>query len=131
MPNVRKATLLAALVLLFVCRFSGGVSAAGDPTVVQTDKGSVHGTLAGNLRVFLGIPFAAIILQQLGLPWVFYLTGLLGIVWLGLFLAVYRSVDSGRTAHERVNSPLPSPLCGSAARLELLGQRRGVRHELD
>ncbi len=36
------------------------LAATTDPQlVVQTDKGSVRGTLAGNVRVFLGIPFAA------------------------------------------------------------------------
>lgn len=64
---------------------------------------AVGAFFAGNkVGLALGIPFAAIILANFGLPWVFYLTGLLGIVWLWLFLAVYRTVDSGRTAHEPV-----------------------------
>jgi ACS family D-galactonate transporter-like MFS transporter len=64
---------------------------------------AVGAFFAGNkVGLALGIPFAAIILQQFGLPWVFYLTGLLGIVWVALFLAVYRTLDSGRAAHEPV-----------------------------
>ena len=67
---------------------------------------AVGAFFSGNkIGLALGIPFAAIILQQLGLPWVFYLTGVLGIVWLVLFLAVYRTMESGRTAHEPIAWP--------------------------
>jgi MFS family permease len=70
---------------------------------VNQRTSAVGAFFAGNkVGLALGIPFAAIILQQLGLPWVFYLTGLLGIVWLALFLAVYRTIGSGRAAHEPV-----------------------------
>lgn len=49
---MRAFALLAALIAL---------TAAGssDPTIVQTDKGSVHGSIVDGVRVFLGIPFAA------------------------------------------------------------------------
>ena len=65
---------------------------------------AVGAFFAGNkVGLALGIPFAAIILHSLGLPWVFYLTGVLGIVWLGLFLAVYRNVaGASAQAHEPI-----------------------------
>jgi para-nitrobenzyl esterase len=49
---VRALALLAALIAL---------TAAGsaDPTIVQTDKGAVRGTIVNGVRVFMGIPFAA------------------------------------------------------------------------
>jgi para-nitrobenzyl esterase len=49
---VRALCLFAALIAL---------TAAGstDPTIVQTDRGSVHGSIVNGVRVFLGIPFAA------------------------------------------------------------------------
>jgi len=47
---LRAFALLAALLML---------GAGGDATVVQTDKGAVHGTIVNGVRVFLGIPFAA------------------------------------------------------------------------
>jgi ACS family D-galactonate transporter-like MFS transporter len=64
---------------------------------------AVGAFFAGNkVGLALGIPFAAIILQSMGLPWVFYLTGLLGIVWVVLFFITYKTIDSGRAAHEPV-----------------------------
>ncbi len=50
----------------------------------------------------LGIPFSAVVYQTLGLPWVFYLTGLLAIIWLALFLAVYRTGGAPMTS-ERID----------------------------
>ena len=49
--GVRRFALLLASLLL--------AAGPNDALVVQTDKGSVRGTLAGNVRAFLGIPFAA------------------------------------------------------------------------
>jgi MFS family permease len=52
---------------------------------------AVGAFFAGNkIGLALGIPFSAVIYHELGLPWVFYLTGVLGLIWLALFLAVYK-----------------------------------------
>jgi para-nitrobenzyl esterase len=57
--RVRNLRTLIACVLAVILSVAAAHAApSGDPTVVQTDKGAVHGTLNGNLRVFLGIPFA-------------------------------------------------------------------------
>src|ERR1700679_1311265 len=60
-PNrVRNLRTLLACALAVILNVAAAHAApSGDPAVVQTDKGAVHGTLNGNLRVFLGIPFAA------------------------------------------------------------------------
>jgi ACS family D-galactonate transporter-like MFS transporter len=65
---------------------------------------AVGAFFAGNkVGLALGIPFAAVILHGLGLPWVFYLTGLLGIIWVALFLSVYRNVEGAAAqAHEPI-----------------------------
>jgi para-nitrobenzyl esterase len=52
-----KAVAMTAVLLLTVA-----ATPKADPTVVQTDKGTIKGTLAapdGSMRAFLGIPFAA------------------------------------------------------------------------
>jgi para-nitrobenzyl esterase len=54
---MRVLSILAAALALAVP--AAGMAAAGDPTVVQTDKGSVHGSVTNGVRAFLGIPFAA------------------------------------------------------------------------
>jgi len=46
---------------------------------------------AGNkIGLAIGIPFAAVLLSTWGLPWVFYITGALGFVWIAWFLCSYR-----------------------------------------
>jgi len=68
---------------------------------------AVGAFFAGNkIGLAVGIPFSAVIFHALGLPWVFYLTGLLGIVWLGLFLAVYRVGGSAITSEKITWAPL-------------------------
>ena len=57
MRKLRALFACAVLAFLNVATVDAAVST--DPAIVQTDKGAVHGTLDGNLRVFLGIPFAA------------------------------------------------------------------------
>ena len=53
---------------------------------------------AGNkVGLAIGIPFATLILAKWGLPWVFYVTGAVGFLWLAWFLACYRGV--GQRAH--------------------------------
>ncbi len=52
-------------------------------------SGNKLGLAAGNV-------LAAVVLHGLGLPWVFYLSGLLGFVWLAAFLAVYRDAAGER-----------------------------------
>ena len=48
---------------------------------------------AGNkIGLALGIPFAAVVLSTWGLPWVFYITGALGFVWIAWFLVSYHQV---------------------------------------
>lgn len=61
-------------------------------TFPATKRGSaVSVFFAGNkVGLALGIPLAATILTLLGRPWVFYVTGLLGAVWLMWWLAIYR-----------------------------------------
>jgi para-nitrobenzyl esterase len=60
---LKALALTAALVLSLAGRVSDVAVAAqnDDPAVVQTDKGSVRGTIANadGVRAFLGIPFAA------------------------------------------------------------------------
>ncbi len=53
----RGALLAAATVVGIVTSAIPGASAA--PTVVATDKGPVRGAVAGDVRQFLGIPYAA------------------------------------------------------------------------
>ena len=46
---------------------------------------------AGNkIGLTLGIPFASVVLVNWGWPWVFYITGSLGLIWIVWWLAVYR-----------------------------------------
>ena len=46
---------------------------------------------AGNkIGLTLGFPLAAFLLHALGVSWVFYVTGVLGFVWIGWFLLAYR-----------------------------------------
>ena len=61
-------------------------------TFPKTQRASMIGTFfAGNkVGLALGIPFAAILLHSLGLAWMFYITGALGLVWIGWFLLSYR-----------------------------------------
>ncbi len=47
---------------------------------------------AGNrIGLMLGIPLSSVLLVHLGWPWVFYVTGALGFVWLIWWRAVYRA----------------------------------------
>src|SRR6266566_10162672 len=47
---------------------------------------------AGNkIGLTLGIPFASVMLVNWGWEWVFYTTGLLGLVWILWWLAIYRA----------------------------------------
>jgi para-nitrobenzyl esterase len=52
-------TLLACAVAVVLNVAAAHAAPSGDPTIVQTDKGAIQGTLNGGMRVFLGIPFAA------------------------------------------------------------------------
>lgn len=55
---------------------------------------------AGNkVGLAIGIPFATLILAKWGMPWVFYVTGAVGFLWMGWFVATYRG--AGRPAHAR------------------------------
>jgi para-nitrobenzyl esterase len=52
----------AALALPAGCGGHGGIALpaiVSDPSTVLTDKGYVHGSTSGNVRTFLGIPYAA------------------------------------------------------------------------
>lgn len=64
-------------------------------TFEPTQRGSaVSFFFAGNkVGLALGIPLAAAILTMLGRPWVFYVTGMLGLVWLVWWSAIYRSPE--------------------------------------
>ena len=55
---MRTFSLFAA-VLTAALLTASAVGAADDPIVVQTDKGSVRGSVTNGVRAFLGIPFAA------------------------------------------------------------------------
>jgi MFS transporter, ACS family, D-galactonate transporter len=64
---------------------------------------AVGAFFAGNkIGLAVGIPLSAVILSAWGLPWVFYITGLLGFVWLALFLGVYRTRALRMAPGERV-----------------------------
>jgi MFS family permease len=64
---------------------------------------AVGAFFAGNkVGLAVGIPLSAVVLSAWGLPWVFYITGLLGFVWLALFLAVYRTRAVRMAPGERV-----------------------------
>lgn len=62
----------------------------------ETQRGkAVSMFFAGNkIGLGLGIPLAAGIITLWGRPWVFYVTGLLGAVWLVWWLAIYRAPDA-------------------------------------
>ncbi|MFI7519169.1 carboxylesterase family protein [Micromonospora globbae] len=59
----RRRRLLTGLVLAALTATVGvagpATAAPGRPAVVETDKGAVRGTVAGGLRTFQGIPYAA------------------------------------------------------------------------
>ena len=59
--TMKRPAAIAALALILASALPSATFAApnDDPTVVQTDKGSVRGSGAGGVRTFLGIPFAA------------------------------------------------------------------------
>jgi len=69
-------------------------------TIPKQQRASAIATFfAGNkIGLALGIPLAAILLHSLGLPWVFYITGVLGIVWIAWFLPSYRGSGQGPSA---------------------------------
>lgn len=69
-------------------------------TFPETQRGSAVSTFfAGNkIGLAAGIPLAAAILTMLGRPWVFYMTGVLGAVWLVWWLAIYRGPTEANTA---------------------------------
>jgi MFS family permease len=73
----------------------GPMIPAGQRIIFETfpkeKRASVVGMFfAGNkIGLALGIPFAAIVLHKWGLPWVFYITGALGFVWIAWFLYSY------------------------------------------
>jgi para-nitrobenzyl esterase len=58
---LKLAAMLSILLLAPATHVPDAAGAAqnADPTVVQTDKGTVHGSSAAGMRAFLGIPFAA------------------------------------------------------------------------
>lgn len=62
-------------------------------TYEKERRAVVVGTFfAGNkIGLTLGIPFASVLWALWGWPWVFYVTGALGIVWAAWWLAVYRA----------------------------------------
>jgi len=65
---------------------------------------------AGNrVGLTIGIPLSSVLLVHFGWPWVFYVTGALGFVWLAWWLAVYRpppdperATGGGRETAERI-----------------------------
>ena len=69
-------------------------------TFSKVQRSSVIATFfAGNkVGLALGIPFCAILLHSWGLPWVFYITGGLGFVWIAWFLLSYRGSRRPATA---------------------------------
>jgi MFS family permease len=68
---------------------------------------AVGAFFAGNkIGLAVGIPLSAVIFHAFGLPWVFYLTGLLGIIWVALFLAVYRVGGTAITSEKIDWAPL-------------------------
>jgi ACS family D-galactonate transporter-like MFS transporter len=66
-------------------------------TFPKEQRGSVVGTFfAGNkVGLALGIPFSAMILASWGVPWVFYVTGIISALWIPWFLATYRGKGRG------------------------------------
>jgi MFS family permease len=76
----------------------GPMIPAGQRVILETfpkeQRASAVATFfAGNkVGLALGIPFATILLHVWGLPWVFYITGALGFVWVGWFCLSYRGV---------------------------------------
>src|SRR5436190_11690269 len=56
---ILRMTDRACLLVLFgwIASACGG-SGADDPTIVKTDSGQIQGTLVGDSRQFLGIPYA-------------------------------------------------------------------------
>ena len=71
-------------------------------TYEKKNRTVVVGTFfAGNkIGLTLGIPFASVVLVNWGWPWVFYVTGSLGLIWVVWWLAVYRAPprsDAGDT----------------------------------
>jgi MFS family permease len=100
------ATALCGLSVKFVplaiCRVLVGIGEAPmipsgsrviRETFPETQRGSaVSIFFAGNkIGLGIGIPLAASIITIWGRPWVFYVTGLLGAVWLAWWLAIYRA----------------------------------------
>ena len=65
-------------------------------TFPKTQRASMIGIFfAGNkVGLALGIPFAAILLHTMGLAPMFYITGALGLVWIGWFTLSYRGAGS-------------------------------------
>jgi len=58
--NNHRHILILLFVLIFVCAaVADSTSLAADPSIVATERGPVRGTVTGNLRKFLGIPYAA------------------------------------------------------------------------
>jgi para-nitrobenzyl esterase len=57
--RTRAAGLAAALLTATVLPTGGTAGAAGDPPVVRTEQGALHGVRAGAVDSFLGIPYAA------------------------------------------------------------------------
>lgn len=80
----------------------GPLIPAGQRIIFETfpkeKRASVIGMFfAGNkIGLTVGIPLSAVILAKWGLPWVFYLTGALGFIWIAWFLLSYRG--QGRAA---------------------------------
>jgi para-nitrobenzyl esterase len=58
--NNHRHILILLFVLIFECAaVADSTSLAADPSIVATERGPVRGTVTGNLRKFLGIPYAA------------------------------------------------------------------------
>jgi len=62
-------------------------------TFEKKNRAAAVGTFfAGNkIGLTLGIPFASLVLVHWGWPYVFYVTGALGLVWILWWLAIYRA----------------------------------------
>lgn len=105
--TVALVPIAAAFVPLAICRIFVGVGEApmipsGQRVIFETFPKEQRATVvasffAGNkVGLAVGIPLASVLLVSLGMPYMFYLTGILGFFWVGWFLLTYRGV--GKTA---------------------------------
>jgi MFS family permease len=77
-------------------------------TFEKKNRAAAVGTFfAGNkIGLTLGIPFASLMLVHWGWPFVFYVTGALGLVWIAWWSAVYRAPQASEAVPE---TPIPTP----------------------